>query len=208
MLQAPGQHSRRAAATAAAAVAAPAAPSAAPSARPSPPRRRPRPALLPTVAAAAVSPTAAAATGSATPKPPTPVPAPTGATGLPEGTAATSQAVGVQPPPNNKGKLSLKKINVAFIPADDAGKTLSDNKDLLAYMKQSFGVDVSGAVGTSYTAVIEAMRSKKVDIGFYGPFSSSWPTRRRTRRRSSRAGSCQPAASELRAKALGSSQDC
>lgn len=120
--------------------------------------------------AASAAPVSAAPAGSATPPKPTPVPVPTGATGLPEGTAA-AQAAGVQPPPNLVGKLSLKKINVAFIPAEDAGKTLSDNKDLLAYMKQGLGVEVSGAVGTSYTAVIEAMRAKKVDIGFYGPFS-------------------------------------
>lgn len=117
-----------------------------------------------TASRAAGSPSAAVATTR------TPVAVPTGATGLPEGTAA-AQVTGVQPPPNLVGKLSLKKINVAFIPAEDAGKTLSDNKDMLAYMKQAFGVDVSGAVGTSYTAVIEAMRSKKVDIAFYGPFS-------------------------------------
>jgi phosphonate transport system substrate-binding protein len=96
---------------------------------------------------------------------------PTGVTGLAEATAAPQISGVVQPPPDFKGKLTLKKINAAFIPAEDAGKTLSDNKDLLAYMKQSFGIDVSGAVGTSYTAVIEAMRSKKVDIAFYGPFS-------------------------------------
>ena len=129
-------------------------------------------------AAPATTPTGAIATASraagspavAAPTTRTPVAVPTGATGLPEGTAA-AQVTGVQPPPNFAGKLSLKKINVAFIPAEDAGKTLSDNKDMLAYMKQSFGIDVSGAVGTSYTAVIEAMRSKKVDIAFYGPFS-------------------------------------
>ncbi len=130
------------------------------------------PATTPTgvIATAVTSASPAASATSSTPVKPTAVPVPTGATGLPEGTAA-AQAVGVQPPPNLVGKLSLKKINVAFVPSEDAGKTLSDNKDLLAHMKQAFGVDVSGAVGTSYTAVIEAMRSKKVDIAFYGPFS-------------------------------------
>jgi len=128
---------------------------------------------VPAVTPAGSSPTAAIATASraASATASTPVAVPTGVTGLAEATAAPQVSGVVQPPPDLKGKLTLKKINVAFIPAEDAGKTLSDNKDLLAYMKQSFGVDVSGAVGTSYTAVIEAMRSKKVDIGFYGPFS-------------------------------------
>src|SRR5262249_13997686 len=47
----------------------------------------------------------------------------------------------------------------------------ADNKELIAYLKQVFGVEVNGAVGTSYSAVIEAQRAKKVDLAFYGPFS-------------------------------------
>jgi phosphonate transport system substrate-binding protein len=73
--------------------------------------------------------------------------------------------------PDLKGKLSLQQLNLAFIPAEDAAKTLTDNKDLIAYLKQVFGVEVTGAVGTSYSAVIEAQRAKKVDLAFYGPFS-------------------------------------
>lgn len=113
------------------------------------------------MAAATTAPTAAAAK-------PTPVPVPTGQTGLAEAVAPDGSVNGA---PDFKGKLSLPKLSLAFIPAEDAAKTLSDNKDLLAYLKQVFGIDVTGAVGTSYTAVIEAMRAKKVDLAFYGPFS-------------------------------------
>lgn len=88
--------------------------------------------------------------------------------GLTEGSADTGTFSGA---PDLKGKLSLQKLSVAFIPAEDAGKTLADNKDLIAYLKQVFGIDVTGAVGTSYSAVIEAQRAKKVDVAFYGPFS-------------------------------------
>ena len=130
------------------------------------------PTAAPAVTPAGSAPTAVATAGRAAGAVAgSPVAVPTGVSGLAEATAAPQISGAVQPPPDFKGKLSLKKINVAFIPAEDAGKTLSDNKDLIAYMKQSFGVDVSGAVGTSYSAVIEAMRSKKVDIAFYGPFS-------------------------------------
>ncbi len=117
-----------------------------------------------TASRAAGSPSAVAATTR------TPVPVPTGATGLAEGTAA-AQVSGPVKAPNLTGRISLKKINFAFVPAEDAAKTLSDNKDLLAYMREALGVEVTGAVGTSYTAVIEAMRSNKVDVAYYGPFS-------------------------------------
>lgn len=88
--------------------------------------------------------------------------------GLTTGSAETGSFSGA---PDLKGKLSLQQLNVAFIPAEDAAKTLADNKDLLAYLKQVFGIEVAGAVGTSYSAVIEAQRAKKVELAFYGPFS-------------------------------------
>lgn len=122
-----------------------------------------------TAPSAAASAGASAAGAGATPTvKPTPVPVATGVSGLAE---ATAQATGAVQAPNLTGKISLKKVNFAFVPAEDAGKTLSDNKDLLAYMRQALGVDVIGAVGTSYTAVIEAMRNDKVDIAYHGPFS-------------------------------------
>jgi phosphonate transport system substrate-binding protein len=97
------------------------------------------------------------------------VPVPTGASGLAEATAAgTVTGITV---PNLTGKLSFKVLNFAFIPADDAAKTFTDNKELLAYLQHALGVDVRGTVGTSYSAVIEAQRAKKVELGYYGPFS-------------------------------------
>src|SRR5262245_42209377 len=110
----------------------------------------------------------AGSSGAATPAPAAAATAMPAAGGLAEGSAEAGSFAGA---PDLKGKLSLQKLSVAFIPAEDAAKTLSDNKDLLAYLKQVFGVEVTGAVGTSYSAVIEAQRAKKVDVAFYGPFS-------------------------------------
>ena len=74
-------------------------------------------------------------------------------------------------PPNLTGKISLKQLNIALVPGDDPGKFFDQYKELLAYLKQSLGIEVKGQVGTSYSAVIEAQRAKKIDLGFYGPFS-------------------------------------
>ncbi len=119
--------------------------------------------------AASTSAAGSAAAGTAVPTKPPITPVPTGASGLAEATAVGT-AVGVKPP-DLTGKLTLKKVNFAFIPAEDATKIFSDNKDLLAYMKQALGVEMVGTVGTSYSAVIEAMRAKKVDLAYFGPFS-------------------------------------
>ncbi len=123
----------------------------------------------PTVAATTAPTAAAAGTPAAAAGTPTIVPVPTGASGLAEATAVGT-AVGVKPP-DLTGKLSLKKLNAAFIPSEDAAKIFNDNRDLLAYLKQAFGIEIVGTVGTSYSAVIEAMRAKKVEFAFFGPFS-------------------------------------
>lgn len=115
-------------------------------------------------AAAVPAAPSAGSTGAATAMPA----AALAAAGLTEGTTEVGAFTGV---PDLKGKLSLQKLSLAFIPAEDAAKTLSDNKELIAYLKQVFGIEVTGAVGTSYSAVIEAQRAKKVDLAFYGPFS-------------------------------------
>jgi phosphonate transport system substrate-binding protein len=100
---------------------------------------------------------------------PTAAPAAAGSSG--DLTLGSAEAGSFSGAPDFQGELGLMQINIAFIPAEDAAKTLSDNKDLLAYLKQVFGVEVNGAVGTSYSAVIEAQRAKKVDLAFYGPFT-------------------------------------
>jgi phosphonate transport system substrate-binding protein len=38
-------------------------------------------------------------------------------------------------------------------------------------LKDHLGIDVKLYIGDDYTAVIEAMRTKKIDIAYYGPFS-------------------------------------
>lgn len=126
-------------------------------------------AVAPTVAAAVsteVAPTAVATVAATIA--PTAAAAATAPAELAQGSAEAGAFAGA---PDLTGKLSLKELNIAFIPSEDAATILSDNKDLQAYLKQVFGVEVTGKVGTSYTAVIEAMRAGKVDVAFYGPFS-------------------------------------
>ncbi len=84
---------------------------------------------------------------------------------------AAGTPVSVRANTEYRGKLSLRTVNIAFIPSNDSDAIFDRYKDFLAYFKESFGVEVKGNVGSSYSAVIEAMRAKKVDIAYYGPFS-------------------------------------
>jgi len=89
--------------------------------------------------------------------------------GLKEATAVGTVA-GVQPP-NLVGKFTaLKTVNIALLPTEDATNAFAANQVLLAYMKQSLGVNVTGVVAGSYTTEITAMGAKKVDVATFGAF--------------------------------------
>lgn len=54
---------------------------------------------------------------------------------------------------------------------DDSAETLRDNEPLREYLTEVLGIDVLITTGTSYSAVIEAMRADRVDAMLVGPFS-------------------------------------
>lgn len=85
--------------------------------------------------------------------------------------AAMGTPMSARPNPEYRGTLSVKNLAIAFIPSNDSDAIFDRYKDFLAYFKESFGIEIKGTVGSSYSAVIEAMRAKKVDIAYYGPFS-------------------------------------
>lgn len=64
-----------------------------------------------------------------------------------------------------------KKFTVGMFGGDDAEKTLRDNDPLRVYLEAQLGLPVELQTGTSYSAVIEAMRASRVDAMQVGPFS-------------------------------------
>ncbi|MCG8349661.1 MAG: phosphate/phosphite/phosphonate ABC transporter substrate-binding protein [Chloroflexales bacterium] len=74
-------------------------------------------------------------------------------------------------------ELSDPKINwpdefvVGLFVGDDADAALKNNEPLRVYLEETLGIPVRVETGTSYSAVIEAMRAKRVDAMEVGPFS-------------------------------------
>ncbi len=69
-------------------------------------------------------------------------------------------------------------LKVALIPAEDSEEMLKQYQPLSDYLKSELEVEEFEIVPVlDYSAVIEAMRSSKVDLALFGPFSTSWPTR-------------------------------
>lgn len=62
-------------------------------------------------------------------------------------------------------------FRVGFFAGDDAEKTLKDNEPFRVYMEEKLGIPVELFTGTSYSAVIEAMRADRVEAMLVGPFA-------------------------------------
>ena len=62
-------------------------------------------------------------------------------------------------------------LNVGLVPAEDPRVVVSDNQALLDHLRNSLQMEVKPFVATDYNGVIEALRAKKLDVAFLGPFS-------------------------------------
>ena len=72
---------------------------------------------------------------------------------------------------DNTQKEDIKVIRMGLIPADDADEMLRDYAPIQAYLSEKLGVPVEIQVTSDYTAAIEAMRAKHIDMAWFGPFS-------------------------------------
>jgi len=72
---------------------------------------------------------------------------------------------------NLAGLDKEKLIKIAIIPAEDQLKMMEKLKPMFSYIEKKTGYTVKPYVVGDYTAVIEALINKKVDVALLGPFS-------------------------------------
>lgn len=72
------------------------------------------------------------------------------------------------PPVCSAETMSLR---IGVIPAENIYRTKEEYRGLIDHFKFKLGVDVELFTATDYTGVIEAMRSGKIDVAFFGPLS-------------------------------------
>ncbi len=70
-----------------------------------------------------------------------------------------------------KASTEKKALVIGFNPAENAEVMDASGKQFGEYIKSKMGLEVSTFVATDYTALIEALRSGRVDIAFLPPFS-------------------------------------
>lgn len=71
----------------------------------------------------------------------------------------------------NKQEKKVEKITLGIIPSENANETLEQFKELVTYLEKEMNVKVEPYVASDYNGVVEAMRTKHIDIAFYGPLS-------------------------------------
>jgi phosphonate transport system substrate-binding protein len=62
-------------------------------------------------------------------------------------------------------------LTLGLLPAEDPRMMLTEAKPLVDKLEAALGMEVKPFVATDYNGVIEAMRAKKLDVAFFGPFS-------------------------------------
>jgi phosphonate transport system substrate-binding protein len=62
-------------------------------------------------------------------------------------------------------------LTIGLVPSEDPRLVVNDNQALLDHLRRTLQMDVKPFVATDYNGVIEALRSKKLDVALLGPFS-------------------------------------
>ncbi|MHB8171760.1 MAG: phosphonate ABC transporter substrate-binding protein [Thermincolia bacterium] len=68
-------------------------------------------------------------------------------------------------------KPEITTLKMGLIPAEDSAKMIENYKPLMAYIGKQLNVEIEPFVATDYTGIVEAMRAKKIDLAWFGPFS-------------------------------------
>lgn len=79
--------------------------------------------------------------------------------------ALTLSAIAVTP------ALAAQPLTIGLIPAEDSQAMIESSRQVLDSLQKQLGMEVKPFVATDYNGVIEALRSKKLDVAYLGPFS-------------------------------------
>ncbi|SNR81754.1 phosphonate ABC transporter substrate-binding protein [Pseudomonas segetis] len=67
--------------------------------------------------------------------------------------------------------LAEPALRIGLIPSEDSQSMVESSQQVLDQLEAGLGMPVKPFVATDYNGVIEALRSKKLDVAYLGPFS-------------------------------------
>ena len=68
-------------------------------------------------------------------------------------------------------KAAEETLTIGLIPAEDSQAMIEASKQVIEQLQQQTGMKVKPFVATDYNGIIEALRAKKLDVAYLGPFS-------------------------------------
>jgi phosphonate transport system substrate-binding protein len=69
------------------------------------------------------------------------------------------------------GAAPAEPLKVALLPDESPSTVIQNNQGLKAYLEQALGQPIELVVTTDYSSMVEAMRFKRIDLGYFGPLS-------------------------------------
>ena len=72
---------------------------------------------------------------------------------------------------NNNQSNSIDRINIGVIPSEEAERMVRRLEPIADYLSDKLGMSVKIYRANDYTAVIEGMKGKKIDVAVFGAFS-------------------------------------
>jgi len=81
------------------------------------------------------------------------------------GTAATIAAV------SWPARAQQQVLTVGLIPSEDSRAMIANSQKMMDMLAQALGMPVKPFVAADYNGVIEALRAKRLDVAYLGPFS-------------------------------------
>jgi phosphonate transport system substrate-binding protein len=67
--------------------------------------------------------------------------------------------------------LAADVLTVGLIPSEDSRAMIANSQKMMDMLSKSLGMPVKPFVAADYNGVIEALRSKRLDVAYLGPFS-------------------------------------
>lgn len=64
-----------------------------------------------------------------------------------------------------------RTLTIGLVPNEDSQAMMENSRLVIDSLQKQLGMPVKAFVATDYSGVIEAMRAKKLDVGYLGPFS-------------------------------------
>jgi len=86
-------------------------------------------------------------------------------------TLLAAASVGVPMASFTRGASAQSVLTVGLIPSEDSRAMIANSQAMMDMLSKALGMPVKPFVAADYNGVIEALRSKRLDVAYLGPFS-------------------------------------